>query len=577
LMTGKARFPRNAQAAPICGKSNRISSFAALIAFSMATVILAQGISAPFVKDAEPQAAEWIQDVASGHEILLPHDYYGELARKPPMFYWVAGAISAATGGRVDEFRARVVSVVAGASIAVAVLIWTATFLDLTTGWLAFLFLLGSCAFTSRGTLALEDMTLVAFVFAAWCLLYPTIEEGPSGRKIAAVSAALGLGILTKGPVAIVLPAFAASIYLQLTHRSIAIQIRQRWPWAVFAISVAIALPWYIPALLSHGGELASIIFQENAGHFLPTGAGGTRDAARPFYYVAMKTLGGTIPLNFLLPALVVTLIRGDFVCEARKPLMFQLSFLLAVVIFFSIARAKRDDYVLPGIPSLAILLGALFTSLRDAHITRRLRDLAAIAGAAIVFAGLATKRMGVSALHSVLASRINPIDRTQAELFVRYDLGAISLIFIATAFAVVGCAILIVSGTRRKHPARTAGGLGSLSLLGVLMFTAVLRPEMSRERTLKNAATDINRIAPDATVYVVNQNEELSFYLGRVAPLIIGPHSAIRPVDQPAYLFAYQRELRRLEAPLRERCKFIRQWDRLGRAGPPALFQLQP
>lgn len=120
--------------------TNRISPRAALIAFAIAMVILAQGISAPFVKDAEPQAASWIQDrtVASGNHILIPRDYYGELAREPPLFYRAAGAITAVTGGRVDEIRARIVSVVAGAAIAVMVLMWTAAFLDLTTGLEAF-------------------------------------------------------------------------------------------------------------------------------------------------------------------------------------------------------------------------------------------------------------------------------------------------------------------------------------------------------------------------------------------------------------------------------------------------------
>jgi hypothetical protein len=163
--------------------SNRILPLAALIAFSIAIVILSQGITAPFVKDAEPQAAAWIQDVASGKHLLVPRDYYGELARKPPLFYWVAGAVTAATGGRVDEVRARTVSVLAGASIAVMVLIWNATFLDSTSGWFGFLFLLGSYAFTSRAALALEDMLLVAFVFTAWCLLYPTIEEVRRAEK----------------------------------------------------------------------------------------------------------------------------------------------------------------------------------------------------------------------------------------------------------------------------------------------------------------------------------------------------------------------------------------------------------
>jgi 4-amino-4-deoxy-L-arabinose transferase-like glycosyltransferase len=555
---------------------NHISPRAALVAFAIAMVILAQGIRAPFVKDAEPQAASWIQDVASGDDILIPHDYYGELARKPPLFYWTAGAISAATGGHVNEVRARVVSVLAGAAVAVGVLIWTTEFLDLTTGWLAFLFLLGSYAFTSRGTLALEDMMLVAFMFAAWCLIYTTFEEGPSRRRTIEMGIVLGLGILTKGPVAIVLPAFGALIYLLMTRRSIIEQLRKGWPWMVFAISVAIALLWYLPAFISSGGELARIMFQENFGHFLPKGVGGTGEAARPIYYIAVKMIGGTTPLNFLLPALMVALIHGDFIPEKRKPLMFQLSFLLAMLIFFSIASAKRDDYVLPGIPSLAILFAALFTSLlKEAKVAERLRDIGAVAVTALAILCVATASMWVYVQHIKLIDEINPIDRAQADLLVKYYIGALSLALVAVGLAVIGCAILDVMGMRRKHPAEIAAGLGCLSLLGVLIFTASIRPEMARERTLKYAAADIARIAPDAPVYVINENEELAFYLGREAPLIRGPHPWRRP-DQPAYLFAYRSDFRGAMASLYDRLKLIRQWDRVGRDGSPALYQLQ-
>jgi 4-amino-4-deoxy-L-arabinose transferase-like glycosyltransferase len=553
-----------------------ISPRAALVAFAIAMIVLAQGITAPFVKDAEPQAASWIQDVASGNDILIPHDYYGELARKPPLFYWAAGAIAAATGGHVNEFRARIVSVFAGAAIAVGVLIWTAAYLDLTSGWLAFLFLLGSYAFTSRGTLALEDMMLVAFMFGAWCLLYATIEEGPSRRKTVAMGVALGLGVLTKGPVAIVLPAFGAMIYLLMTRRSIVEQLRQSWPWMMLALTVAIALTWYIPALMRHGGELARIMFQENAGHFLPAGAGGTGEAARPFYFIGVKMIGGITPLNFLLPALILALIRGDFIAAARRPLMFQLSFLIAMLIFFSVASAKRDDYVLPGIPSLAILLAALFTSLQDAQLTERLRDLAAIAVTAIAILCVATASMWIYVQHSSLLDEINPLDRAQTDLLVKYYIGALSLAVVAVGLVVIGCAVLDVIGVRRKHPTETAAGLGCLSLLGVLLFTASIRPEMARERTLKYAAADINRIEPNAPVYVINENEELSFYLGREAPQIIGGERTLQKIELPAYLFAYRSDFRGPGALLKDRLTLVQQWDRFGRAGSPALYQLQ-
>ncbi len=543
--------------------------------------ILAQGITAPFVKDAEPQAASWIQNVASGNDILIPQDYYGELARKPPLFYWAAAAITLATGGRVNEFRARIVSVVAGAAVAVLVLSWTATSLDLLTGWLAFLFLLGSYAFTSRGTLGLEDMLLLAFMFAAWCLLYRTLESGPSLRRTIEMGIALGLGTLTKGPVAIVVPAFGALIYLLIVRRSVGEHLRRSWPWMVLAIALAIALTWYIPALMRHGGELAKIMFRENAGHFLPAAAGGTGEAARPFYHIVVKIIEGTTPLNFLLPALMVALLRGDFVAAARKPLMFQFSFLLSIVIFFSIASAKRDDYVLPAIPSLAILLAALFTQVTGAKITERLRDGAAIAVTAIAILFVAGASMWVYLEHLRLIEEINPIDRAQADLLVKYYIGALSLVVVAVGFAVIGCAVLDVIGVRRKHPAETAAGLGTLSLLGVLMFTASIRPEMARERTLKYAAADIVRmdqtLANDAQVYVINENQELSFYLGREAQLIFGPHRLERIRNQPVYLFAYRGDFRGAGATLHQSAKLIKQWDRFGKSGSPALYELAP
>jgi hypothetical protein len=566
-----------AAAAETSEVKHRISPRAALVAFVIAMIILAQGITAPFVKDAEPQAASWIQDVASGADILIPRDYYGELARKPPLFYWAAGAIAAASGGQVDEFRARIVSVLAGAAIAIGVLIWTAAYLDLATGWLAFLFLLGSYAFTSRGTLALEDMMLVAFMFAAWCLLYATIEEGPSRRRTIEIGVALGLGILTKGPVAIVLPAFGALIYLLMTRRSIAGHLRQSWPWVMLAISVAIALTWYIPALMREGGELARIMFQENAGHFLPAGAGGTGEAARPFYHIAIKMIGGITPLNFLLPALIVASIRGDFIAEARKPLMFQLSFIIAMLIFFSVASAKRDDYVLPGIPSLAILLAALFTSLKDAKLAERLRDIAAMVVTIMAIFAVATASMWIYVQHSRLLDAINPIDRAQTDLLIKYYIGALSLAVIAVGLVVVGCAVLDVTGVRRKHPAETAAGLGCLSLLGVVLFTASIRPEMARERTLKYAAADINRIEPKAPIYVVNENEELSFYLGREAPQLIGGERTVRKIELPAYVFAYRSDFRGATASLKDRLELVQQWNRFGRAGWPALYRLGP
>ena len=85
-----------------------------------AFIVLVQGISAPFQKDAEPQSAEWIQSIVRDGHWLIPHDAYGYTDRKPPLFYWLSALVAKATGGTVDEVRARAVSVVAGTALAVA-------------------------------------------------------------------------------------------------------------------------------------------------------------------------------------------------------------------------------------------------------------------------------------------------------------------------------------------------------------------------------------------------------------------------------------------------------------------------
>ena len=106
-------------------RSRTSDAIVAASAFGLALLVLSAGISRPFEKDAEPESAAWIQNVVSDGNWLLPESYYGRLARKPPLFYWLAAGLTTLSGGRVDELRARVVSLVAGAAIAVVVLLWT--------------------------------------------------------------------------------------------------------------------------------------------------------------------------------------------------------------------------------------------------------------------------------------------------------------------------------------------------------------------------------------------------------------------------------------------------------------------
>src|SRR5215472_5761799 len=141
-----------------------------------AFIVLVQGISAPFQKDAEPQSAQWIQSIVRDGHWLIPHDAYGYTDRKPPLFYWLSAGVARVSGGSVDEVRARTVSVVSGTALAVAVLAWTAANVGASEGWLAFLLMLGTYGFASRATTALTDMLLTFLLFAAYSAIYPLFD-----------------------------------------------------------------------------------------------------------------------------------------------------------------------------------------------------------------------------------------------------------------------------------------------------------------------------------------------------------------------------------------------------------------
>ncbi len=360
---------------------------AALVA---SAVVLSLGIGAPFEKDQEPQSAQWIQAIVQRGQWLLPRDDYGGIDRKPPLYYWLSALAVKSGVVRVDEVGARLVALAAGILLAVATMRWSAAFLGESTGWLALAFVLGTYGFASRATLDLTDMLLSLLLFAAWCCVYRLLEgkDGDSRAVPIVGGILLGLAVLTKGPVAIALIGLAGLIYLLLLRRSPLEVLARGWPWLMIALALAIAACWYVPAFIGGGKLVIGVFLSENFGHFMPSAMGGTGEASRPLWYIAARMFGGALPQSMLCGALAIALWRRDGDERARNPLLFQLSLVLAVLGFFSIASSKRDDYILPAMPPLAILFAALFTGAaivpeRSSSPSGRVRDLTAAAIAA--------------------------------------------------------------------------------------------------------------------------------------------------------------------------------------------------
>jgi len=493
------------------------------LAAILAVLFLSQGIHAPFEKDEESRPAGIVRDVVQHNNWLVPRDDYGEATRKPPLFYWLTAIATEITGGQVDEAHARAISLLAAVVISVEVMSFSASYLGESAGWLAMMFLLGIYGFSSRAGHARTDMLFSALLFSAWYALYAQIEERPTRVRTILIGTLLGLAILTKGPLALALCGGGIVIYLVLQRRNPIDVMRTGWPWQAAGLALAIAALWYLPAFL-HDRSLISVQFgEENFGHLMPSRWGGTGEAARPVYYILARMLGAALPLSLYIPALALALWNGELWGETRKPIVYQLSIVLAVLAMFSIASAKRDIYILPALPSLAILFAGLFAVAPRMAFSARI--LWIVAGVIIAAAAVALIIGGIAvgfgaAIPARFTRGMQSSDAAYAALvakgiaqwqwrFVIFD--------IAAAFAAAAIAISMVL----RRPRWAAIGVALMSMAGVSLWIGALRPELMGGRTLKEFAAQTREIVNQRPVYLLGGIDyELSFYLDRGVPV---------------------------------------------------------
>ena len=547
------------------------------LAALFALIVLAQGISAPFQKDAEPQSAEWIQSIVRDGHWLIPRDAYGYFDRKPPLFYWFSATITKLSGGTVDEVRARVVSLVAGTALAVCVLAWTAANLGALEGWLAFALILGTYGFASRATEALTDMLLTLLLFAAYSLLRPFLDDPSraSPRRTALVGVILGFGVLTKGPVVLVLCTLSALIYLLFMRRSPFPLLRERWIWQLLAIAMIFGAIWYVPAMIAGKRGMLRIIFAENFGHFMPTKLGGTGESHRPFYFIAARLLGGAFPMTLLVPPAILAFATNELAPEKRRAVIYQASMPLAVLIFFSIASVKRDDYILPALPGIAILCASVFNLSEVRGAAAKLRDVLV---AIFVFCPVLAILFLAFFRHHAPNVALQSSDSAYYALFNSLSWsGAISDLLDVWLVA-VSIEVLVLVGRPLRSPIGCGLAFALTALPLCLMWTTTMRPRLAEMRSVKSFVPIVTeRVKGDQLCIPSGINYELSYYYGMAVPDLSDPRCANPAAGKTVFLLATPRELNAMNPEGRAGLKLIAQSNLIGGGGPPALFEISP
>lgn len=318
----------------------------------------------------------FVQQMVEHDALLFPVANGHDPMYKPPLFHWTATGLAHLFGmSKVTEFSLRAPSALyATAGVALTVGFALSQF-GLKGALLAGLILLSSYQYVSQGRIGRVDMALTFFeALALFSFLWwlPKKEPANGGaveqldKRHEALrylfAAALGLAVLSKGPVGAMLPMLAIAIFIAW---------EKRWRDAINLFSpgsamltVALASSWYLACLFGQRyGFLDRQIGSENFGRFF-----GALGSMAPTYYLKPILLN-SVPASLLIPFAVVAALRSggkdrapEGAGEALRPQVRDTARLLAIfwivtTAFFTVAAYKRRAYLLPLWPPAAVLI----------------------------------------------------------------------------------------------------------------------------------------------------------------------------------------------------------------------------
>jgi 4-amino-4-deoxy-L-arabinose transferase-like glycosyltransferase len=165
----------------------------------------------------------------------------------------------------------------------------------------------------------------------------------------------LGLGVLAKGPVAILLAFGIGVTFWLLDERG---GVLHRWHIVTGGlIAAAVSLPWFWLVFKENGFAFIAIFFLN---HNLARYITDLHHHTEGLYYYLLILPGLLFPWTGWLLLLLPRSIRDTVHSWKRwdRAVLFVACWVLFPLLFFSLSSSKLPGYILPSIPPLALLLG---------------------------------------------------------------------------------------------------------------------------------------------------------------------------------------------------------------------------
>ena len=318
----------------------------------------------PLTDTTEARYGEVARKMAElGNWVTPLYDYGVPFWAKPPLTTWLS-AISIKLFG-VNEFAARLPYFLL--AVLIAWLLWR--WVSRSSGsqaQLAVAMMSGTLLYFVASAAVMTDLGLVLGTTLAMIGFWAAFEEGESARpkEVWLLFIGLGIGLLAKGPIAVVLSGLPIGLWMLLTGN-----IKTSWqriPWIKGTLlTLAIAAPWYVMAEIRTPGFWEYFFIGEHWNRFTVTGWAGDKYGtahATQRGAIWLFALAAVMPWTVLVPLLWIgrkpgtTPQKSESASYSRNFTVYLLVWSVAPCLFFSMSGNILWTYVLPGLPAMSLL-----------------------------------------------------------------------------------------------------------------------------------------------------------------------------------------------------------------------------
>lgn len=432
-----------------------------LAIFAILILGIGIGLRDPWPSD-EPRYTLAAKQMVESGDWLFPHRGVELYADKPPMLMWLEA-------GSFELVRHWRVAFMLPSFLAALGTLWLIYDLgsrlwNRKIGRYAAMAALMCIQLVFQAKRAQIDPLVVFFITAAnWGLLRHLLC-GPNWRLYGFGCFCAGLGVITKGvgflALLMLLPYVWAAVRRWNGVATIDNGTWWRWSLGLVATLAAIAL-WLIPMLLaarSHAGDpiysayVGNILLKQTAHRY----ANAWHHIHGPLFYLPLMVYNW-LPLSLTYPGTLPRWWQSLKAKDAR--ILLPLGWIVLVLVFFSASGGKRDVYILPIVPMLALITAPY---LEEMLARRWLRALAAIF---LLLIGGCMLGLGIYALSA------HPAFATKLAYDRGFEGSADSLWWMCIAIGAAQWLALAIFRLRRVHYAIAGGMLALWMVWGVWAY----------------------------------------------------------------------------------------------------------